>query len=133
MVDPRRAAAHPMTEAQQQLKRGLFWLGSAAAIGRVVDLAATVTVLFFLTKEEVGTATIAWAIGMVLEAVCRLGLGVAILQAKEVTRTQLDTSFWTMTFTKVLLGGTAVVIGPFIGPLLQEPELGLPLSPLGSR
>jgi O-antigen/teichoic acid export membrane protein len=92
-----------MTEAQQQLKRGLFWLGSAAAIGRVVDLAATVKVLFFLTKEEVGTATIAWAIGMVLEAVCRLGLGVAILQAKEVTRTQLDTSFWTMTFTTVLL------------------------------
>jgi O-antigen/teichoic acid export membrane protein len=88
-----------------------------------------VTVLFFLTKEEVGTATLAWAIGMVLEAVCRLGLGVAILQARDVTRTQLDTAFWTMTFTTVLLGGAAVVVGPFIGPFLQEPELGLLLIP----
>ena len=118
-----------MTEAQQQLKRGLIWLGSAAAIGRVMDVAATVTVLFFLSKEEVGTATIAWAIGMVLEAVCRLGLGVAILQASDVTRTQLDTAFWTMTINTVVLGGAAVVIGPFIGPLLQEPELGLLLIP----
>ncbi len=118
-----------MTEAQQQLKRGLIWLGSAAAIGRVVDVAATVTVLFFLSKEEVGTATIAWAIGMVLEAVCRLGLGVAILQASDVSKTQLDTAFWVMTFTTVVLGGAAVVIGPFVGPLLQEPELGLLLIP----
>jgi O-antigen/teichoic acid export membrane protein len=81
-----------MTEAQHQLNRGLIWLGSAAAIGRVADLASTIAVLFFLSKEEMGGATIAWAIGMVLEAVCRLGLGVAILQAKDVTRIQLDTS-----------------------------------------
>uniref|UniRef100_UPI00255739B9 oligosaccharide flippase family protein n=1 Tax=Klebsiella pneumoniae TaxID=573 RepID=UPI00255739B9 len=92
-----------MTEAQQQLKRGLIWLGSAAAIGRLVDVASTITVLFFLTKEEVGVATIAWAIGMVLEAVGRLGLGVAILQADEVSRNQLDTAFWAMTLTTLLL------------------------------
>ena len=48
-----------MSEAQQQLRRGLIWLGSAAAIGRITDVASTVTVLFFLTKEEVGVATIA--------------------------------------------------------------------------
>jgi len=118
-----------MTEAQQQLKRGLIWLGSAAAIGRLVDVASTITVLFFLTKEEVGVATIAWAIGMVLEAVCRLGLGVAILQAAEVSRSQLDTSFWAMTLTALLLGVAAVGIGPFVGPLVQEPQLALFMIP----
>ena len=118
-----------MTEAQEQLKRGLMWLGSAAAIGRLVDVASTITVLFFLTKEEVGVATIAWAIGMVLEAVCRLGLGVAILQAEEVSRNQLDTAFWAMTLTTLLLGITAVGLGPFVGPLVQEPQLALFLIP----
>ena len=118
-----------MTEAQKQLKRGLIWLGTGAAIGRIVDIAATITVLFFLTKEEVGTATIAWAIGMALEAVCRLGLGVAILQADHVSKDQLDTAFWTMTFTAVALGCAAVTSGPLIGPFLQEPKLGLLLIP----
>lgn len=118
-----------MTEAQKQLKRGLVWLGTGAAIGRIVDVAATITVLFFLTKEEVGTATVAWAIGMGLEAVCRLGLGVAILQADEVSRDQLDTVFWTMTLTTIALGAAAVAVGPLIGPFLQQPELGLLLIP----
>lgn len=118
-----------MSEAQEQLKRGLIWLGTGAAIGRVVDIAATIAVLFFLTKEEVGTATIAWAIGMVLEAVCRLGLGVAILQADEVSREQLDTVFWTMTLTTIALGCSAIALGPVIGPFLQQPELGLLLIP----
>jgi O-antigen/teichoic acid export membrane protein len=118
-----------MTEAQEQLKRGLIWLGSAAAIGRLADVASTITVLFFLTKEEVGVATIAWAIGMVLEAVCRLGLGVAILQADQVSRNQLDTAFWAMTLTTLVLGIGAVGLGPFVGPLVQEPQLALFLIP----
>ncbi|MGD8318354.1 MAG: oligosaccharide flippase family protein [Myxococcales bacterium] len=118
-----------MTDAQAQLKRGLMWLGTGAAIGRLIDIAATISVLFFLTKEEVGTATIAWAIGMALEAVSRLGLGVAILQADEVSRDQLDTVFWTMTLTTLTLGGAAVACGPLVGPLLKQPELGLLLIP----
>jgi O-antigen/teichoic acid export membrane protein len=122
-----------MTDPQDQLKQGLIWLGSAAAIGRIVDLASTVTVLFFLSKEEVGVATIAWAIGMVLEAVCRLGLGVAILQTKEVSREQLDTSFWAMTLAALLLGGSAVAIGPFLGPLVHEPQLALFLIPSAAK
>ncbi len=118
-----------MSDAQEQLKRGLIWLGSGAAIGRLADVAATIAVLFFLTKEEVGTATVAWAIGMVLEAVCRLGLGVAILQADEVSRDQLDTAFWTMTLTTLALGSVAIALGPVVGPFLQQPTLGLLLIP----
>jgi O-antigen/teichoic acid export membrane protein len=118
-----------MTDAQAQLKRGLIWLGTAAAVGRFIDVGATIAVLFFLTKEEVGTATIAWAIGMALEAVSRLGLGVAILQADEVSRDQLGTVFWTMTLNTLALGGAALALGPLVGPFLKEPELGLLLIP----
>jgi len=118
-----------MEDPGSHIRRGLVWLGSAAAFARVIDLLALVAVLFFLTKEEVGVATVVWAFGMLMEAVSRLGLSLAILQAKDISRTQLDSAFWSMLLASAVLGGGVILAGPYVGPLFHEPAMGLLLVP----
>jgi O-antigen/teichoic acid export membrane protein len=70
-----------MEDEHHEIRRGLLFLGSAGALARLVDLAAIVVVLFFVTKEEVGAATVAWAFTTIAEAAVGIGLGTAIVQA----------------------------------------------------
>jgi len=113
----------------RQIHRGLLWIGSAAATTRVVDLGSTIVILFFLTKEELGGATVAWTIGMILEATNRVGLDIAIVQSKEIKRIQLNSAIWFSLGLSVLLGGTAYALAPWLGVLFKEPELQAFLLP----
>src|SRR5262249_52302854 len=114
-------------------QRGLFWLGSAAVVARAIDVLTLFGVLFFISKEQLGVATIAWTIGMILEAVCRLGLGTAILQAENPTRIQLDTVFWMMTLACVGLGITTIALSPILALGFHEPNLFWYLLPSISK
>lgn len=83
-----------MDEHQQHLRRGFNWLGSATVIAKLIDFGTIVTVLLFLTKEQVGVASLVISIGMVVESMNGLGTGEAMVQAKSVSRLQLDSVFW---------------------------------------
>ncbi|MGI3778329.1 MAG: oligosaccharide flippase family protein [Janthinobacterium lividum] len=78
----------------RRLAQGFNWLGGATVIAKAVDFATILAMLMFLTRQQVGVASIAVSLGTVVEALNGLGTGEALIQARAVTRLQLDTVFW---------------------------------------
>ncbi|HEX5659012.1 MAG TPA: oligosaccharide flippase family protein [Polyangiales bacterium] len=104
-------------EATGQIKRGFVWLGSASLVTRVLDAVFTLGVLWLVSKEELGLATLAWSIGVFIEAFNGLGISTALIQTKTLEDGQLSDSFWyTMVIALLLI--TAVWFGaPFLADL----------------
>lgn len=101
-----------MDDHQQHLRRGFNWLGGATVIAKLIDFGTIVVVLFFLTKAQVGVASLVISIGAVVESVNDLGTGVALIQARTVSRLQLDTVFWLIAGFSVLLAGVILLVAP---------------------
>ena len=83
-------------------------------IAKVTDSSTIFLLLLFLTKQQVGVASVVISIGMIVEAFNGLGTGEALLQARLVTRVQLDTLFWYVMCAAVGVGGLALLAAPFI-------------------
>ncbi len=94
-----------MSAHLRSVGRGFNWLAGAAVIARIVDFSTILIMLTFLTKQQVGVASLVMSIGMVVEAFNGLGTSEALIQARTVSRVQLDTLFW------YVLGGSAVMAG----------------------
>ena len=55
-----------MTDSHREhLRRGFNWLGGATIAAKVIDFSTILIVLLFLTKQQVGTASIVISIAMV--------------------------------------------------------------------
>ncbi len=103
-------------EATGQIKRGFVWLGTASLVTRVLDAVFTLGVLWLVSKEELGLATLAWSIGVFIEAFNGFGISTALIQSKTLEDGQLSDSFWyTMAIAVLLIA--AVWFG---APLLAE-------------
>ena len=74
-----------MIDGQDQVKRGLLWLGSATLAARVLDFGATVVVVSVLGKAQMGLATLAISACAILESISGLGVGSALVQAKDLS------------------------------------------------
>ena len=115
----------PPTETafRANLKRGFVWLGSARVVSLMADLGGLVAALLFLSREELGLATLSWSIAVVLEAFNGLGIGAGLVQAKTVSRAQFDSIFWYVIGIAALLFGIAALSAPWIAAIYEEPEL----------
>src|SRR5258708_19318967 len=83
-----------MDSHQQHLRRGFHWLGGAMIVAKLTDFGTILVVLRFLTKEQVGAASLVVAFGAVIEAFDGLGTSTALVQAPSLSRIQLDSLFW---------------------------------------
>ncbi len=96
-------------DLRNDVRRGFVWLGTASMIARVLELAKVFVVLWFLSKEQLGEATLAWSLTVVLEALNGLGLGQALLQAGELRARTVASAFWyTMAVASVLVVGVCL-------------------------
>ena len=89
----------------------------------MVDLIALYAVLLLISKEEVGAASVAWTIAVVVETANGMGIGVAILQAPKLIRGQLDSAFWYIAFFALSFGAATVAIGPLLADFYDEPRM----------
>jgi PST family polysaccharide transporter len=101
-------------DARHELKRGLWWMGSATLAMRLLDVGGTLLVLQFLGPAEIGLATLAWSFSVALEAFNGLGTGQVVVRQRDLTHAQLSGLFWFCT----MLGVAAVAIMAAAGPLL---------------
>ena len=104
-----------MSSHHRYLGQAFNWLGSATIIVKIVDFSTILVMLLYLTKQQVGIASLVVSIGMVVEAFNGLGTGEALIQAKSVSKLQLDTLFWYITGTALLVGALTLLAAPWIG------------------
>ncbi len=112
-----------MNEERRNLARGLLWLGSATAVARILDALAMVLVLRFLTREQIGLATLAWSVTVFVECFNGLGIGTATLQQPELTDTQTSSAFWYASGIACILALGVALAAPWIARLYGAPEL----------
>lgn len=106
-----------MDSHHQHLRRGFNWLGGATVIAKAMDIGTILVVLLFLTKEQVGIASLVVAIGTVIEALNGLGTHAALVQAPSLSRLQLDTVFWFIAAAALSVAGLTLAAAPWLAAL----------------
>ena len=116
-----------------RLGSGFNWLGGAMILAKIVDLATIFAVLLFLTKQQVGVASVVVSIGMIVEAFSGLGTSEALLQARSVSRAQLDTLFWYVMLAAIVAGGLTILAAPLAQRLYGPSENAFYFLPLAVK
>jgi O-antigen/teichoic acid export membrane protein len=128
----------------RQLGRGFNWLGGATVVAKIIDFSTTLALLHFLTRQQVGVASLVISIGMVVEGFNGLGTSEALLQTRSVSRLQLDTLFWYVVAAATLAAALTTLAGPviqaiygyaglapyFLAVAIKQPLVGMALIPL---
>src|SRR5580692_8578568 len=113
-----------MDSHQQHLHRGFTWLGGAMIIAKITDFATILVVLRFLTKEQLGAASLVVAFGAVIEAFDGLGTSTALVQAPSLSRLQLDSLFWIIFGAACVVAGLTLLAAPWIASLYGIAGIG---------
>lgn len=112
-----------MIDGQDQSKRGILWLGSAAVLARILDVGATLTVVGLLTKEEMGLAALALSACAILESLSGIGIGSAIVQSEGITAREESSLFWLTSAIGLALGSLLVALAPLLAAFYAQAEL----------
>src|SRR5579883_742070 len=112
-----------MEDHRAHLNRGFNWLGGATVAAKVIDFSTILVVLLFLTKQQVGIASIVISIAMVVEAFDGLGTAEALIQAPSISKLQLDTLFWFVTGAAAIVGGLTLAAAPWVETIYGEPGM----------
>jgi O-antigen/teichoic acid export membrane protein len=111
-------------DGQEQLKRGLLWLGSATLAARLLDVGATVVVVSVLGKEQMGLAALAISACAILESLSGMGIGSALVQAKELSEREESSLFWLTSAVGFGLGLILLGLAPLLAHTYEQAELG---------
>ena len=106
-----------MDSHRQHLSRGFNWLGGATIVAKIIDFSTILVVLLFLTKEQVGIASLVVSIGMIIEAFDGLGTADALVQAPSISRLQLDTLFWFVVGAAFAVAAVTLLAAPWIAAI----------------
>jgi O-antigen/teichoic acid export membrane protein len=120
----REAKPSQAIDGQDQVKRGFLWLGSATLAARVLDLTATVVIVSVLTKEQMGLAALPMSACAILESLSGIGIGSALVQAKDLSAKEESSLFWLTSAIGVGLGLVLLALAPVLALTYGEAELG---------
>jgi O-antigen/teichoic acid export membrane protein len=106
-----------------QVIRSFLYSGVGTTVSKVLNVIALLVVLKQISTSAFGIASIVLAIFSILRAVTELGLGVAIVQAKDISRAEIDSLFW----LSLLISGSIYLLlvasAPLIGQFYAQPQL----------
>ena len=114
-----------MNTHHQRLSKGFNWLGGATIIARIVDSATILIMLVFLTKHQVGMASLVLSAGMIIEAFNGLGTSEALIQARVVTQFQLNSIFWYVIGAALIVSTLTLIAAPWIAAIFGSPGMAI--------
>lgn len=103
--------------------RSLLYSGLGTTISKVLNVVALLVVLKLISATAFGIASIVLAIFSILRAVTELGLGVAIVQAQDITDEEIDSLFWLSLAVSGSIYLLLVASSPLVGWFYDEPQL----------
>lgn len=116
------------------VSRGLVWLGVGRGVISALDLISIVVVLaFWISPSDYGVAMLAASLFAVLDLAADLGLSAAVIQRDDHTPERISTVFWLNLGLSLVVFGALLVLGPLLGELQNEPEVGLILIAYGGK
>ena len=107
----------------QQLARGVFWLGSATAVSRIVDAVSSIVVLRVLTGAELGLATLAGTVMAFVEGFNALGMGGVLIQRSNLSPEQISSVWWYVLAVNCALTIGLILSAPLMAGLYGATEL----------
>lgn len=127
-------------DPQKSIRKGFVWIGLASALAQILNAVSMLALMMFLTKEELGIATIAVAASAIFEALQACGTGQAFLQSKTMTQNETHSLFWFAAMFGV--GGYLLLLPishilseiyalPALFPMLAFAMLKLPAASIG--
>ena len=112
-----------MNEPNSNIKQGFLWLGTANIAAQIFDVISSVLILIFLSKTEIGLATLAWSFAVIVESFNGLGVGTSMLQKKDLPQKEVNSLFWFSTGFSIAAFLLIVLLSPMISIYYNSPEL----------
>lgn len=106
-----------------RVARGLTWTVVDTWGRQVLNLAVFVVLARFLAPDDFGVVALAAVFVALAQVVVDQGLGDALIQRREITRSHVDTAFWVAVVTGLLLTVTTVLVAGPVSAFLREPAL----------
>lgn len=106
-----------------QVIRSLLYSGVGTTASKVLNVVALLVVLKLISASAFGVASIVLAIFSILRAITELGLGVAIVQAQDITREEIDSLFWLSLVVSGSLFLLLAAAAPLVSWFYGEPQL----------
>lgn len=108
---------------QRRVARGLTWTVANTWGEQLLNLVVFVVLARLLTPADFGLVALAAVFVAFAQLLVDQGLGDALIQRRELTRSHIDTAFWVAMATGGLLTLTGQVLAGPIAGLLEEPDL----------
>jgi O-antigen/teichoic acid export membrane protein len=108
---------------QQQVARGFTWTVVELWGRQVLNLLVFVVLARLLVPDDIGLVALATVFVGLAQVVVDQGLGDALIQRRQITRSHIDTAFWVAMLTGAVLTLIGLIAAGPIASLLAVPDL----------
>ena len=103
--------------------KGFFWLGSGQFIGQAISWVATIMVIRLLAPADYGLMAMAASFVWLLSLMSELGIGASLIQAKDITREEIQKVYGLVLICSVGFVAMGYVAAPFVAAFYGEPRV----------
>lgn len=102
---------------------GAIWMGASQALRIITSLTSAIVVARLLTPDDYGVIGMVAPVMTFLLMFQDLGFSQAVVQAKTVTRSQINALFWSCMGLSALIGLLLIAVSPLVAAFYQEPRV----------
>lgn len=112
-----------MSSVKKDLAKGVFWIAAAKYSGIVIQLFITAILARRISPAAFGTVAIASVVLYFLDILSDIGIGPAVVQYKQLTKSHLNSLFTLTTLIGVFLTGVLYLMSGFVADFYADVTL----------